>query len=55
MHFAVEKGETANDENDGDLGGATKMCRRKEDNVNKEGASEIKPKVCCRQCVYITL
>ena len=52
MHFVVEK---ANDENDGGLGGATKMCRRKKDNANKEGPSENKPKVCFRHCVYIIL
>ena len=41
MHFVVEKGEATNDENDGGLGGATKMCRRKKDNANYEN----KPKV----------
>ena len=51
MHFVVEKGEATNDENYGGLGGATKMCRRKKDNANYEN----KPKVCFRQCVYITL
>ena len=55
MHFVVEKGEATNDENDGGLGEATKMFKRKKDNTNKEGPSENKPKVCCRQCVYITL
>ena len=55
MHFVVEKGEATNDENDGGLGGATKMCKQKEDKANKEGPSEKKPKVCFRQCVYITL
>ena len=55
MHFVVEKGEATNDENDGGLGGTTKMCRQKKDNANKEGPSENKPKVCFRQCVYITL
>ena len=55
MHFVVEKGEATNDENDGGLGGATKLCRQKKDNTNKEGPSENKPKVCFRQCVYITL
>ena len=51
----VEKGEATNDENDGGLGGATKLCRQKKDNTNKEGLSENKPKVCFRQSVYITL
>ena len=55
MHFVVEKGEATNDENDGGLGGAAKMCRRKKDKANKEGPFENKPKVCFRQCVYITL
>ena len=55
MHFVVEKGEATNDENDGVLGGATKMCRQKKDKANKERPSENRPKVCFRQCVYITL
>ena len=55
MHFVVEKGEATNDENDGVIGGATKLCRQKKDKANKEGPSENKPKVCFRQCVYITL
>ena len=55
MHFVVEKGEATNDENDGVLGGATKLCRQKKDKANQEGPSENKPKVCFRQCVYITL
>ena len=52
--FCGRKSEATNDENDGVLGGATKLCRQKKDKANKEGLSENKPKVCFRQSVYIT-
>ena len=43
--FCGRKSEATNDENDGVLGGATKLCRQKKDKANKEGPSDNKPKV----------